>query len=122
MAEVTVDIAGRSYRLGCGEGEEEHLVNLATMIDGDARTLSRQFGQMPESRLMLMTALMIADRMSESENIAYEMEDRLAKAEKLVDRRSRPDDMFTLEREAEMAQRVTELAEQVEGMQKAAVG
>lgn len=122
MAEVSVDIAGRSYRLGCGEGEEEHLAHLATMINGDARALSRQFGQMSEGRLMLMTALMIADRLSEAENIAYELEDRLSKAEKMVDRRGRPDDLFVAEREAEMAQRVNELAEQVESLQKAAVG
>ena len=122
MAEVSVDIAGRSYRLGCGEGEEEHLANLATMINGDARALSRQFGQMSEGRLMLMTALMIADRLSEAENIAYDLEDRLSKAEKMVDRRGRPDDLFMAEREAEMAQRVNELAEQVESLQKAAVG
>ena len=119
MAEVSVDIAGRSYRLGCGEGEEEHLLNLATMIDGDARALSRQFGQMPEGRLMLMTALMVADRLSDVENQAYDLEDRLAKAEKHADRRSRPDDMFSAEREAELTKRVNDLIEQVESLQKA---
>lgn len=119
MAEVSIDIAGRSYRLGCGEGEEQHLVNLATMIDGDARALSRQFGQMSEGRLMLMTALMIADRLSESENIAYQLEDQLAKAEKLVERRSRPDDLFSAEHEAKLTQRVYDLIDQVETLQKA---
>ncbi len=29
MADVTVDIAGRTHRLGCNDGEEAHLVALA---------------------------------------------------------------------------------------------
>ena len=120
MAEVTVDIAGRSYRIGCGEGEEEHLLNLATMIDGDARTLSRQFGQMAEGRLMLMTALMVADRLSEVENQTFDLEDRLAKAEKLADRRSKPDDAVLAEREAALTQRVIALIDEVKSLQKAA--
>ncbi|MCH8167003.1 MAG: cell division protein ZapA [Proteobacteria bacterium] len=33
MSEVTVDVAGRSYRLGCGADEEEHLTGLAAMLD-----------------------------------------------------------------------------------------
>ena len=28
MAELTVDVAGRSYRLACENGEEEHLASL----------------------------------------------------------------------------------------------
>jgi len=120
MAEVTVDIAGRSYRLGCGEGEEEHLVNLATIIDGDARALSRQFGQMPEGRLMLMTALMVADRLTEIEGQTYDLEDRLARAEKQIGRRPRPDDAVLAEREAALTQRVNELIDEVKSLQKAA--
>jgi len=120
MAEVTVDIAGRSYRLGCGEGEEEHLVNLATIIDGDARALSRQFGQMPEGRLMLMTALMVADRLAEIEGQTYDLEDRLARAEKQIGRRPRPDDAVLAEREAALTQRVNELIDEVKSLQKAA--
>ena len=37
MPEVTVDIAGRSYRLGCGADEEEHLTGLAAKLDAEAQ-------------------------------------------------------------------------------------
>ena len=120
MSEVTVDIAGRSYRLGCDEGEEDYLVNLATMIDGDARVLQRQFGNMSEGRLMLMTALMIADRLAETQRMSADMEQQLQKAEKLVKSRGRSDDLFNAEREAELTRRVHELIEQVESLQDAA--
>ena len=80
MPEVTVDIAGRSYRLGCGAGEEEHLTGLATMLDTEARGLLQQFGQMSEGRLLLMTALMAADRLGEAENKTYQTEQLLTQA------------------------------------------
>ena len=70
MAEVTVEIGGRVYRLGCGDGEEPHLESLARRIDAEARHLSRSMGQMTEARLLLMSALMVADRCAEAENQA----------------------------------------------------
>ena len=62
MPEVSVDVAGRNYRLGCGEGEEVHLVRLADMVDQEASRLQRKLGQLSEGRLMLMAGLMLADK------------------------------------------------------------
>lgn len=108
MSEVTVEVAGRAYRLGCGEGEEQHLTGLAAMLDSEARALVRQFGQMPEGRLLLMTALMIADRLAETEA-------RLAEAKKLAEARAQPADMFGPEREESLARRINLLVEKIEG-------
>lgn len=100
MPEVTVEIAGRTYRLGCGEGEEAHLEGLATLIDTEARTLQRQFGNMPEARLFLMTALLVADRLSDIEQRLAELERQTAD--------------IPPEREHELAEKVTSLAEHIE--------
>jgi cell division protein ZapA len=116
MPEVTVDIAGRSYRLGCGDGEEEHLTSLARMIDTDARHLVKQFGQMSEGRLLLMTSLMIADRLVEAEDKTYQAEQRVAQAEELAESRSQPTDMFDPEREQELTDRINALVEQIESL------
>ncbi len=116
MSEVTVDVAGRSYRLGCGPDEEEHLTGLAAMLDGEARALLRQFGQMSEGRLLLMTALMIADRLAETEDKTYQTEQRLAQSEKLADSRAEPSDMFTPEREEELTSRINTLVTQIESL------
>ena len=116
MSEVTVDVAGRSYRLGCGPEEEEHLTGLAAMLDGEARGLLRQFGQMSEGRLLLMTALMIADRLGEAEDKAYQAEQRLAKSETLAESRAEPADMFTPEREEELTSRINALVAQIESL------
>ncbi len=116
MPEVTVDIAGRSYRLGCGADEEEHLTGLATMLDTEARGLLRQFGQMSEGRLLLMTALMVADRLAEAEDKTYQTEQRLAQAEKLAESRAESSDMFDPEREQELTSRINALVAQIESM------
>ncbi|MHA1528936.1 MAG: cell division protein ZapA [Alphaproteobacteria bacterium] len=116
MSEVTVDVAGRSYRLGCGPDEEEHLTALATKLDSEARGLLRQFGQMSEGRLLLMTALMIADRLAEAEDKTYQTEQRLAQSEKLADSRAESSDMFSPEREQELTSRINALVAQIESL------
>lgn len=63
MAQVTVEIAGRNYPLACREGDEPHLTTLATDIARKADRLLESLGPMSEARLMLMTALMIADEL-----------------------------------------------------------
>lgn len=100
MPEITVEIAGRTYRLGCGEGEEAHLERLATLIDTEAKGLQRQFGNMPEARLFLMTALLVADRLSDIEQRLAELERQTAD--------------IPPEREHELAEKVTSLAEHIE--------
>ncbi|MEO0360502.1 MAG: cell division protein ZapA [Pseudomonadota bacterium] len=67
MADVTVLIAGRSYKLACADGEEPRLEALAARIDDEARKLSRGAAQIAEARLMLMAALMVADKLDEAE-------------------------------------------------------
>ena len=124
MPEVTVDIAGRTYRLGCGTGEEEHLTGLGAMLDTDARGLLRQFGQMSEGRLLLMTALMVADRLAEAEDKTYQVEQRLDQAQKLAEDRGDPTDMFSPEREQDLTDRINTLVAQIESMggQESAAG
>lgn len=124
MSEVTVDIAGRTYRLGCGEGEEEHLTGLGAMLDTDARGLLRQFGQMSEGRLLLMTALMVADRLAEAEDKTYQVEQRLTQAQKLAANGGDSSDLFDAEREKGLTDRINALVAQIESMggQRSAMG
>lgn len=116
MPEVTVDVGGRSYRMGCGEGEEEHLLGLATRIDTEAQALQRQFGQMPEGRLLMMTALMIADKLAEVEDRAQQTEKKLATS------RAQSGDRFGPEREAELTKRINDLVARIESLNGASAG
>ena len=96
MPEVTVDVAGRSYRIGCGEGEEVHLVRLAELVDNEASRLGRKLGQMTEGRLMLMSALMLADKLADAEASQAEAERPVEERARLMarHRKRHPADLF----------------------------
>ena len=63
MGQVIVEIGGRNYPLSCRDGEEGHLQGLAAGIASKAATLTASLGQLSEPRLLLMSALMIADEL-----------------------------------------------------------
>jgi hypothetical protein len=45
MAQVNVTISGRSYRMACDDGEEEHLGELADHLDRTIERLRGEFGE-----------------------------------------------------------------------------
>jgi cell division protein ZapA len=114
MAEVNVEIAGRPYRLGCDPGEEEHLANLAAMLDVEATALSSQFTQISEGRLLLMTALLVADKLHDAKARIAEKDRLLAETKPLADSRATPPDMFSPEQQERLVSRINRLAEQIE--------
>ncbi len=61
MGHVTVTLNGRTYRLRCGDGEEQRLFALADHVRAKVDGLVREFGQVGEDRLLLMAALLVAD-------------------------------------------------------------
>lgn len=67
MAEVTVKISGRSYQILCDDGEEARVAALGRRIDDEAKALAGAGGQVTEARLLLMSALMLADKLDEAE-------------------------------------------------------
>ncbi len=64
MAEVTVTIAGRPYRMACGEGEEQHIVTLAADLDRRLAALKAHFGEVGDTRLLIMAALTVEDELA----------------------------------------------------------
>jgi cell division protein ZapA len=63
MGQVTVTLNGRSYRLRCGEGEEQRLFELAEHVRQRIDDLSYEFGHSGDERLLVMASLMIADEL-----------------------------------------------------------
>ena len=62
MPEIAVTINGRDYKVSCAEGEEERLVRLAAYVDEQFAELVGSVGDVGDMRLMVMTSLMIADK------------------------------------------------------------
>lgn len=65
MAQVTVTIDGKAYRMACDEGQEEHLIELATQFDRYVSHLKRQFGEIGDLRITVMAGIMVMDEMAE---------------------------------------------------------
>ncbi|HEX8045115.1 cell division protein ZapA [Rhizobium sp. ICMP 5592] len=65
MAQVTVTIDGKAYRMACEEGQEAHLTDLATRFDRYVMHLKSQFGEIGDLRVTVMAGIMIMDEVSE---------------------------------------------------------
>ena len=91
MPEVTVTVGGRPFEVACQAGDELFLRAAAKALDTEARVLLDQIGRMPESRMLLMAGLMIADRVAGMEDQARAQTAKLAQIEaELADLKARP--------------------------------
>jgi len=78
MAQVNVTINGRQYRMGCDEGQEDHVIKLAQDIDDLINRLRQAHGEIGDQRLTVMAALTVADELSEQANRMRRLEDEIA--------------------------------------------
>jgi cell division protein ZapA len=66
MAQISVDVNGRPYAVGCEDGQEAHLMELARLFDHQVRQVSQDMGQLGDTRLFLMGALLLADELTDA--------------------------------------------------------
>lgn len=78
MAHVTVTINGRQYRMACEDGQEGHLTRLATDLDQRVEQLRGNFGEIGDSRLLVMAALTVSDELSEAAQRVRRLEEELS--------------------------------------------
>ncbi len=81
MPEVTIHIGGRGFEVSCQEGEEAYLRAAAKLLDDEAQVLSDQIGRMPESRMLLMSGLMLADKAAVNEERLKSLEAKINELE-----------------------------------------
>ena len=65
MATIEVEIASRRYAVACRDGEEEHLREMAAVVDRKAKEAAEALGSLPEARQLLFASLLLADEMKE---------------------------------------------------------
>ncbi|MBV9078232.1 MAG: cell division protein ZapA [Methylobacteriaceae bacterium] len=78
MPQIQVTIAGRAYRMACGEGEEAHLTGLAELLDGKVSEMRAAFGEIGDMRLHVMAALTVADDLAETRRRIAALESEIA--------------------------------------------
>ncbi|SPF75809.1 hypothetical protein ALP8811_00803 [Aliiroseovarius pelagivivens] len=82
MPNVTITIGSRSFEVACQEGEEHFLKSAAAMLDTEAAVLVSQISNLTESRLLLMSGLMLADKTAGMEDKVKLTERRVAELER----------------------------------------
>jgi cell division protein ZapA len=104
MAEVEIGVAGRSYRVACRDGEEDHLRAAALIVDAKSREALAGMGALSEARQLLFASLLIADQ--------------------LIEKRGDPAPLPTVPPDPQVVRRVDALAERLErlasGLERAA--
>ncbi len=105
MAQVNVTIGGRSYRIACEDGQEDHLNGLAHQVDLTIADLREQFGEIGDQRLAVMAAITLADRLKE---MNQRIEDVRAEVETVQQARGE-----VAEREAAMEQNLVRIVDSV---------
>ena len=78
MAQIVVTIAGKSYRMACGDGEEEHLRGLAGLFESRIAEMRKSFGEIGDMRLQVMAALTLADESAEHRKRIEALESQIA--------------------------------------------
>lgn len=66
MAHVSVTINGRSFRMACDDGQEDHLLRLAAEVNGKVDQLKGAFGEIGDTRLTVMAAITVADELADT--------------------------------------------------------
>ena len=81
MAQVSVTINGRQFRMACEDGQEGHLMDLARELDSRISGLRAKFGEIGDTRLTVMAAITVADELAEAGHRVRRLEEELAALE-----------------------------------------
>ena len=68
MTELEILIGGRTFSVACENEEQEKVKRAAGLINEEADSIQAQLGRLPEAKMLLLSALMIADRLEDVES------------------------------------------------------
>lgn len=112
MAQVNVTISGKTYRMACEDGQEEHLTGMADEVNRSIDQLRARFGEIGDQRLTVMAAITLADQNAEAERHLQQLRAEIAGLEEaraaVVERQAGV--------EAEIAKAINEMAARVEAL------
>lgn len=66
MGQLTISVNGHHYTIGCGDGEEDRLRNLAAELTRRMDALVAEVGQVGDARLLVMLNLLLLDELEEA--------------------------------------------------------
>ena len=76
MIELELSIGGRIFSVACENGEQEKVRRAAAVINEEADSIQSQLGRLPEAKMLLLSALMVADRLVDLEYDSKALQER----------------------------------------------
>jgi cell division protein ZapA len=109
VAQVSVRINGYSYTVGCEDGQEAHLFAMAEQVEHRIDSIKALGTSTSEQRLLVLTALLLADELHDTRQEAEQLRSQLAKVSRARAEAKSPEKV-----EAEQQRKAAKLAEQAE--------
>jgi cell division protein ZapA len=117
MPEVAINIGDKKFTVTCQPGEESALENAASLLNDEASYLVGEIGQLTEQKLLLMSGLMLADKMaSQSDKLMScesALEGALTKIKELEENNNSPQTQSIDNNLLEQFANITEKAERL---------
>ena len=82
MGQVVITVNKRNFTMECADGEEDHLRELASLLDNQVSEIKAGVGEVGDIRLLVMAGLIIADQLSEALDKVEELSNEIAGAHK----------------------------------------
>ncbi len=118
MAQISVTIAGRAFRMACEDGEEEHLTGLAATLDARIGDMRKAFGEIGDQRLTVMAAISLADERLDALARLARLEEDMARLRESA----RGATMLAEDSARQIAQSIDEAAARIEAAARALDG
>ncbi|KEO60651.1 cell division protein ZapA [Thioclava indica] len=117
MPDLTISIGGRDFQVACQQGEEHFLRTAALMLNNEAQVLLGQIGRMPETRMLLMAGLMLADKAAGIEDQLREAQNKAGELQAKIDElQSNPAQVEVAVVPSEVTDSLAEIAARAEAM------
>ena len=117
MPEVAINLGDKKFTVTCQPGEESALESAASLLNEEASYLVSEIGQLSEQKLLLMSGLMLADKMfSQSQKLTKceaALEEALTKVKELEEVNSSPQAQSSQHDSLEQLAVITEKAEKI---------
>jgi cell division protein ZapA len=79
VAQLTIKINGYAYTVGCDDGQERHLQQMAAEVESRIDSIKALGGQSGESRLLVLAALLMADELHDQKAMLGKLQTELAR-------------------------------------------
>ena len=76
MTEIEISIGGRVFSVACENEEREKVKRAAALINEEADSIQAQLGRLPEAKMLLLSALIVADRLVDVEADSKELREK----------------------------------------------